>query len=84
MTMNLSRRSILLAGCLGYLGVKAEATSTFGREVYTRVGMLPAHSIDYNTFSYQGERVFQGMLGEDTKITFMRKKFFQTAIKHIL
>ena len=83
-TTDLTRRSILLAGCLGYLGVKAEATSTFGKEVYTRVGMLPAHSIDYNTFTYQGERVFDGMTGEDTKMTFMRKKFFQTAIKHIL
>ena len=45
--------------------------------------MQPASSIRYADFTYQGEKVFAGMEG-DTEITFMKKKFFQSALKHIL
>ena len=49
----------------------------------SQVGMQPASSIKYADFTYQGEKVFAGMEG-DTEITFMKKKFFQSALKHIL
>jgi len=82
---NLIRRSILLAGCLGFRGIKAEATGRFGRETFSKVGMLNASTISYADFTYEGEKVFADMMnGEDTEITFMKKKFFQSSLKHIL
>jgi len=81
---NLIRRSILLAGCLGFRGIKAEATGRFSRETFERVGMLPGSSIKYADFTYQGEKVFEGLSKDDKEITFMKKKFFQSALKHIL
>ena len=80
---NLIRRSILLAGCLGFRGIKTEATGQFSLEAYERVGLLPVSSLEYNDFSYQGQKVFAGVQGEK-RITFMRKKFFQSSLKHIL
>jgi len=81
---NLIRRSILLAGCLGYRGIKSEAPGKFAKETYEKVGMLAKNSIKYDEFTYEGEKVFDGMEGEDTEITFMKKKFFQSSLKHIL
>jgi len=81
---NLIRRSILLAGCLGFRGIKAEASGRFGRETFAKVGMLPGSSIDYQDFTWQGEQVFAGAKAGDPGITFMKKKFFQSALKHIL
>ena len=82
---NLIRRSILLAGCLGFRAIKAEATGKFSKETFQRVGMYPAGSIKYADFQYKGEKVFEGLADtKDTDITFMRKKFFQSALKHIV
>merc|ERR1719187_2775012 len=52
---NLIRRSILLAGCLGFRAIKAEATGRFARNTFATVGMQPASSIKYGEFTYQGE-----------------------------
>jgi hypothetical protein len=82
---NLIRRSILLAGCLGFRGIKAEATGSFGRGALATVGMHAANTIKYADFEFEGEKVFAGMAsGTNTEITFMKKKFFQSALKHIL
>lgn len=77
------RRSVLLAGCLGFHGIKTEATGRWSKSAFGKIGLLPYGSIKYEDFEYEGERVFQG-LTEDTEITYMRKKFFQSALKHIL
>jgi len=79
----LIRRSILLGGCLGYSGIKTEATGNFSRIAFEAVGLLPTNSIKYEDFEYEGKKVFSGMTG-DTEITFMRKKFFQSCLKHII
>jgi len=81
---NLIRRSILLAGCLGFRGIKTEATGRFSRAAFTTVGMQPAGAIDYANFEFEGTKPFEGMPRPDTQITFMKKKFFQSALKHIL
>ena len=81
---NLIRRSILLAGCLGFRGIKTEATGGFSRAAFTTVGMQPAGAIDYANFEFEGTKPFEGMPHPDTQITFMKKKFFQSALKHIL
>merc|ERR1712038_1452561 len=89
---NLIRRSILLAGCLGFRAIKAEATGSFGMKTFATVGMQPASAIRYADFEYQGRKVFEGIGSSeadsqgnsDTEITFMKKKFFQSALKHIL
>jgi len=89
---NLIRRSILLAGCLGFRAIKAEATGSFGMKTFATVGMQPASSIRYADFEYEGRKIFEGIGSSeadsqgnpDTEITFMKKKFFQSALKHIL
>ena len=81
---NLIRRSILLAGCLGFRGIKTEATGKFSRAAFTTVGMQPAGQINYADFEFEGSKPFEGMATSDTQITFMKKKFFQSALKHIL
>merc|ERR1712080_774676 len=81
---NLIRRSILLAGCLGFRAIKAEATGSFSKEAFEKVGMIPASSIKYKDFVFEGKKVFEGLGKENTEITFMKKKFFQSALKHIL
>merc|ERR1712181_152801 len=81
---NLIRRSVLLAGCLGFRGIKTEAPGAFSREAFERVGFQAGSAIDYNSFDFNGEKVFHGLKSGDTEITFMRKKFFQSSLKHIL
>ena len=97
---NLIRRSVLLAGscnssvknqtlikiagCLGFRGIKTEAPGAFSREAFERVGFQAGSTIDYNSFQFYGEKVFQGLKSGDSEITFMRKKFFQSSLKHIL
>merc|ERR1712226_1723295 len=70
---NLIRRSILLAGCLGFRAIKAEATGRFSKETFEKVGMIPGSSIKYADFTYEGEKVFEGLSKEDKEITFMKK-----------
>ena len=81
---NLIRRSVLLAGCLGFRGIKTEASGAFSREAFERVGFQAGSSINYDTFDFYGERVFQGLKSGYSEITFMQKKFFQSSLKHIL
>jgi len=76
------RRSVLLAGSLGYVGIKTEATGCWSRRAFQTIGLQPTSSIRYEDFVYQGEKVFDGMQGQE--ITFLKKKFFQSALKHIL
>jgi len=80
----LIRRSILLAGCLGFSGIKTEATGQFSKTAFEAVGLLPTTSIVYEDFQYEGAKVFSGMEAGNTEITFMRKKFFQSCLKHII
>ena len=40
-------RSILLAGCLGYQGIKTEATGNFSKTAFETVGMLSSSAITY-------------------------------------
>jgi len=81
---NLIRRSILLAGCLGFRAIKTEASGTFSKETFQRVGMSPAGSIKYADFTFKGERPFAGVDNGNSEITFMKKKFFQSSLRHIL
>merc|ERR1719174_3253617 len=81
---NLIRRSILLAGCLGFRAIKTEATGRFSKETFQRVGMQPAGSIKYDDFVFEGKKPFAGMKDGNSEITFMKKKFFQSSLRHIL
>ena len=74
----------LFTGCLGFRGIKTEAPGAFSREAFERVGFQAGSAIDYNSFDFYGEKVFQGLKSGDSEITFMRKKFFQSSLKHIL
>lgn len=79
---DLIRRSVLLAGSLGYLGIKAEPTSNFARRTFQLVGLKSTSSIEYSDFTYEGENVLAGV--PDMEITYLKKKFFQSALKHII
>ena len=83
-TCSLSKSDKFLAGCLGFRGIKTEAPGAFSREAFERVGFQAGSTIEYNTFDFYGEKVFEGLKSGDTEITFMRKKFFQSSLKHIL
>jgi len=80
----LIRRSILFAGCLGFQGIKTEATGNFSKFAFSTVGLLPTNSIKYEDFEFEGEKVFSGMGVENPEITFMRKKFFQSSLNYII
>jgi len=82
---DLIRRSVLLAGSLGYTGIKAEPTSKSARRTFRLVDMAPGvkdSTIKYADFEYEGERVLEGI--PDEEITYLKKKFFQSALKHII
>lgn len=81
---DLIRRSILLAGCLGFSGIKTEATGKFSKKAFSTIGMLKTNSIQYEDFEFEGKKVFEGMDPRHTELTFMKKKFFQSCLKHIL
>ena len=49
-----------------------------------QVGMQPAGSIKYDDFVFEGKKPFAGMKDGNSEITFMKKKFFQSSLKHIL
>merc|ERR1711997_297617 len=80
----LIRRSILFAGCLGFQGIKTEATGNFPKFAFSTVGLLPTNSIKYEDFEFEGKKVFSGMGVENPEITFMRKKFFQSSLNYII
>ena len=50
----------------------------------SQVGMQPAGSIKYDDFVFDGKKPFAGMKDGNSEITFMKKKFFQSSLKHIL
>jgi len=83
---DLIRRSVLLAGCLGYVGINAIASGTFAKGAFESIGLQPTASINYSQFEFEGERVFNGVPGitGDNEIVLLKKKFFQSALKHIL
>jgi len=81
---DLIRRSHLLAGCLGFTGIKTETTGSFSQKAFLNVGMLKTSSIEYKDFEFEGRKVFKGMSAPDTEITFLKKKFFQSCLKHIM
>lgn len=78
------RRSVLLAGSLGYVGIKTEATGFWSRRAFQTIGLLPTSSIRYADFTYEGEKVLGGGGLQGQEITFLKKKLFQSALKHIL
>merc|ERR1712034_110565 len=81
---DLIRRSILLAGCLGFSGIKTEATGRFSQKAFATIGMLLSSSIKYSDFEFEGKKVFEGMDPRHTELAFMKKKFFQSCLKHIM
>jgi len=81
---DLIRRSHLLAGCLGFTGIKTETTGSISQKAFSRVGMLKTNSINYGDFEFEGRKVFESMNPPDTELAFMKKKFFQSCLKHIM
>ena len=41
-------------------------------------------SIKYSDFEFEGKKVFEGMDPKHTELAFMKKKFFQSCLKHIM
>jgi len=78
------RRSILLAGCLGFSGIKTEATGKFSQKAFSTIGMLKTNCVTYSEFEFEGKKVFEGMDPKHTDLAFMKKKFFQSCLKHIM
>lgn len=83
MATDIIRRSILLAGCLGFEGLKAEATAHYAAKAFYTIGFSPVVEISYKDFEYEGEKVFEGIEDEQGLILF-QKKFFQSCLKHIV
>jgi len=81
---DLIRRSVLLAGCLGFWGIKTEATGFYSQKAFSTIGMLVNNSIKYSEYEFEGKKVFEGMNPKHTELAFMKKKFFQSCLKHIL
>jgi len=83
---DLIRRSVLLAGSLGYVGIKTEVTGNWSMKAFETIGLMPTSSIKYSDFTYEDKHVLEGVINYkgDTEVTFMKKKFFQSALKHIL
>jgi len=84
MATDLIRRSILLAGVMGFTGIMTEATGKYSQKAFSTIGMLKVNSVIYSDFEYEGRKVFENMEPVHTDITFMKKKFFQSCLKHIL
>jgi len=81
---DLIRRSILLAGCMGFSGIMTEATGKFSQKAFSTIHMLKTNSVLYRDFEYEGKKVFEDMDPIHPEIAFMKKKFFQSCLKHIL
>ena len=41
-------------------------------------------SVEYQGFEFEGKKVFRGMDRRHPEITMMKKKFFQSCLKHIM
>jgi len=83
MSTDIIRRSILLAGCLGFTGLKAEATAAYAQAAFLTIGFKPVAEILYKDFEYNGEKVFEG-IEDETGLILFQKKFFQNCLKHIV
>jgi len=83
MSTDIIRRSILLAGCLGFEGLKAEATSRFAQAAFHTIGFTPVAQVLYQDFDFEGQKVFQG-IEDETGLILFQKKFFQNCLKHIV
>jgi len=83
MSTDIIRRSILLAGCLGYTGLKAEATTSHAQAAFLTIGFTPVAEVQYKDFEYHGDKVFAGVEGENSLVLF-QKKFFQSCLRHIV
>eukprot|EP00088_Acartia_fossae_P007569 TRINITY_DN13566_c0_g1_i5.p1 TRINITY_DN13566_c0_g1~~TRINITY_DN13566_c0_g1_i5.p1 ORF type:complete len:301 (+),score=73.09 TRINITY_DN13566_c0_g1_i5:78-905(+) len=83
MSTDIIRRSILLAGCLGFTGLKAEASTSNAQAAFLTIGFTPVAEILYKDFEYQGQKVFAGVEDEKGLVLF-QKKFFQSCLKHIV
>jgi len=81
---DLIRRSVLLAGTMGYTGIMTEATGSFSQRAFATIGMMKTNSVSYQDFEYEGNKVFRGMDKRHPEITMMKKKFFQSCLRHIL
>jgi len=81
---DLIRRSVLLAGVMGFTGVMTEATGRYSQKAFGTIGMLKVNSVTYRDFEYQGKKPFEEMGEVHTELAFMKKKFFQSCLKHIL
>jgi len=81
---DLIRRSILLAGVMGFSGIMTEATGKYSQKAFSTIGMLKVNSLEYKDFEFEGKKVFEGMGETHTDLAFMKKKFFQSCLKHIL
>jgi len=83
MSTDIIRRSILLAGCLGFEGLKAEATARFAQAAFHTIGFTPVAQITYQDYEFEGKKVFQG-IEDETGLILFQKKFFQNCLKHIV
>lgn len=81
---DLIRRSVLLAGTMGYTGIMTEATGSFSQRAFATIGMMKTNSVEYQGFEFEGKKVFRGMDRRHPEITMMKKKFFQSCLKHIM
>jgi len=81
---DLIRRSVLLAGTLGYTGIMTEATGSFSQRAFATIGMMDVNSVAYKDFEFEGQKVFRNMAKQHPEITMMKKKFFQSCLKHIM
>lgn len=81
---DLIRRSVLLAGTMGYTGIMTEATGSFSQRAFATIGMMKTNSVEYQGFEFEGKQVFRGMDRRHPAITMMKKKFFQSCLKHIM
>ena len=41
-------------------------------------------SVAYEDFEFEGQKVFRNMAKQHPEITMMKKKFFQSCLKHIM
>jgi len=81
---DLIRRSVLLAGTMGYTGIMTEATGSFSQRAFATIGMMRTNSVAYQDFEFDGKKVFRGMDKRHPEITMMKKRFFQSCLKHIM
>merc|ERR1711915_381690 len=59
-------------------------TEKFSQKAFSTIGMLKVNSLEYKDFEFEGKKVFEGMGETHTDLAFMKKKFFQSCLKHIL